>query len=181
MSTPIKSITGEILFEREGTVKVVLEEAMKKGADLWEAHLRGAYLRGANLQGAYLQRAVLQEAVLWGADLQEAHLQGADLWGAYYDISMVLKAYWLNPSEESCLELMRLDCELLPDGEVKFQQWVEKRTCPFNGKLSRGYYFPERRDLWKSGRPKPMVEIWGMLCKEHDIKWDGVEEEAREP
>ena len=77
-----------ILFEGEfGSLKLCIEAAVKKNAnlqdaDLQDANLQDAYLRGANLQdadlrGADLQRADLQRADLRGADLQRANLQDA--------------------------------------------------------------------------------------------------------
>lgn len=127
-------------------------------AYLWKADLRGANLRGANLQGADLWKANLQEA-----DLQEAH----------YDIMTMLKASWREASEELCLELMRLDCECLLDGEKLFEKWGREGDCPFSGNISRAVYFYEKKYLWKPGRPKPLIEIWAMCCRDHKIKWDG--------
>ena len=65
----IKTIWGDIIFTHEkenNTVKDTLQEAVKRGADLYGADLRGANLRGANLRGANLRGANL-----YGADLGE--------------------------------------------------------------------------------------------------------------
>jgi len=85
----IKSrIDGKVLWKSEkNEIKLVLEEAVAQGADLWEAdlweaYLGGANLRGANLRGANLGGANLRGANLGGADLWEANLRGADLRGA---------------------------------------------------------------------------------------------------
>jgi len=87
------------LFELEcGSLKLCVEAAIAKradlggaylrgadlgGADLGGADLRGAYLRGAYLRGAYLGGAYLGGAGLGGAYLRGAYLGGADLRGAY--------------------------------------------------------------------------------------------------
>ena len=66
----IKTISGNVLFEHESegnTVRITMEEAVLKGADLGGAYLRGADLKGADLKGADLI----------GADLGGAYLRGA--------------------------------------------------------------------------------------------------------
>jgi len=89
----LHKITGNVLFEMEcESLKVCVEAAVSKCADLRRVNLRGADLPGANLYGANLQGADLygadlQGANLYGADLRgadlcEANLQGADLHGA---------------------------------------------------------------------------------------------------
>ena len=78
----IKSYFDSVLFEFEkedNSIKDVLQEAVKKGADLQEADLQEADLQRANLRGADLQGADLQRVDLWGAYLQGADLQRADL------------------------------------------------------------------------------------------------------
>ena len=66
-------IAGSVLFKCDvGTMRLAVELALSKGADLQGADLRGAYLRGADLRGADLQGAYLR-----GAYLQSAYLQGA--------------------------------------------------------------------------------------------------------
>ena len=81
---PIKSIFGKILFEYEcddNTIKKVLLEALKQGADLRGADLRGIDLRGIDLQGIDLRGTYLRGADLRGTDLRGADLQGNDLQG----------------------------------------------------------------------------------------------------
>jgi len=69
-----------ILFEGEfGSLKLCIEAAVKKNANLQDAYLRGANLQDADLRGADLQRADLQRANLRGADLRGAGLRGANL------------------------------------------------------------------------------------------------------
>jgi Pentapeptide repeats (8 copies) len=76
-------IAGNILFSSSVfTVKDLLVEAAKSGADLHGADLHGADLRGADLHGADLRGADLRGADLHGADLRGAYLYGADLRGA---------------------------------------------------------------------------------------------------
>jgi len=85
MKIQIKSrYNASVLFALETeSMKLCIEAAVKKGADLRGADLRDAYLRGADLRGADLQGADLQGAYLQGADLQGAYLRDADLQGAY--------------------------------------------------------------------------------------------------
>lgn len=72
--------TGSILFEYssvDNTLAKTVLEALKGGANLYEANLYGANLyeanlRGADLRGANLYGANLREANLYGADLREA-------------------------------------------------------------------------------------------------------------
>jgi pentapeptide repeat protein len=75
---------GSILFSFETeSIKLAVEAAVKKGADLEGAYLEGADLKGADLKGAYLKGADLEGADLEGAYLKGADLEGADLEGAY--------------------------------------------------------------------------------------------------
>ena len=81
----IKTIWGELIFTHEkenNTVKDTLQEAVKRGADLYGANLYGANLGGADLGGADLYGADLYGANLRGADLRGANLGGANLRGA---------------------------------------------------------------------------------------------------
>jgi len=76
----ITSPAGTVLFSAAvSTVKDLLIEAVKRGADLRGADLYGANLRGANLRGADLRGANLRGADLYGADLRGADLYGANL------------------------------------------------------------------------------------------------------
>ena len=91
----IKSIFGNVLFEfskENNTIKDTVEEAVRRGANLYSADLRDANLRGADLSGADLsgadlsgadlRDAYLRGAYLSGADLRDANLYGANLYGA---------------------------------------------------------------------------------------------------
>ena len=63
----IKTMWGEVIFTHEkenNTVKDILQEAVRSGADLYGANLRGANLYGADLYGADLRGADLGEE--WG-------------------------------------------------------------------------------------------------------------------
>ena len=71
-------MSGEVLASGEGTVKEVVEQAVKEGADLVGADLRGADLRGADLRQA---------------DLRGADLRGADLTGTCFDPEATCLAY----------------------------------------------------------------------------------------
>ena len=90
-------LTVAVLFKLETeSLKMCVETAVKRSADLRDADLRdadlrdanlsgadlgGAYLGGANLSGAYLGGANLSGADLRDADLRDADLRGADLRG----------------------------------------------------------------------------------------------------
>ena len=81
----LHKITGNVLFEMEcESLKVCVEAAVYKcanlqGADLQGANLRGAYLWRANLREANLREANLWKANLWKADLRRADLREANL------------------------------------------------------------------------------------------------------
>ena len=83
----IKNINGDVLFSHtaeNNTVKITVEEAVKKNvrltlADLGDAELAGANLRGANLRGANLRGANLRDTNLEKADLAWANLAWATL------------------------------------------------------------------------------------------------------
>ena len=97
--------TGAVVFEytKEGnTITETVLEAIRRGANLYDAdlydadlcnanlcnanlcnaNLRDANLYGANLRGADLCNANLCNANLRGADLRDANLRGANLYGA---------------------------------------------------------------------------------------------------
>jgi hypothetical protein len=72
-----------VIFSIEvGSLRLAVEAAVKRGADLRGADLHGADLYGANLYGANLRDANLRDANLCDADLYGANLYGADLYGA---------------------------------------------------------------------------------------------------
>src|SRR5215217_3960807 len=73
-------VSGSVLFQREGeSLKIVMQEAVRDGADLCRADLVGGRLIGANLAGANLAGANLARADLFAANLVGADLAGADL------------------------------------------------------------------------------------------------------
>ena len=83
----IKNIDGVVLFSHtaeNNSIKITVEEAVKKnvslnGADLDGADLDGADLEGANLRNTSLKKADLAWANLDGADLEDADLSWADI------------------------------------------------------------------------------------------------------
>ena len=70
------------LEDKEGGVRLDLQNANLQGTNLQDADLQYADLQGANLQRANLQYADLQGANLQFANLQRANLQGANLQNA---------------------------------------------------------------------------------------------------
>ena len=91
----IKNIYGDVLFSHtaeNNSIKITVEEAVKKNvnlalADLGDADLDGANLRGANLRGANLRGANLRGANLKGAELTGANLSDADLREANFSMA----------------------------------------------------------------------------------------------
>ena len=88
----IKSLSGSVIFEQtaeNNSIKITVEEAVKKNvrltladlgdAELAGANLKGAIFRGANLRGANLRDTNLEKADLKGANLAVADLEGANL------------------------------------------------------------------------------------------------------
>lgn len=114
-----------------------------------------------------------RHANLWGADLWGADLRGADLRGAKYAIPQVLLANWGNLSDETCLALMRLDCEACPNGEKRFNAWAGSKgqECPFDGVgYQRIAIFGERWEIWQPGPAPTLWECWEMLAKECGVE-----------
>ena len=76
-----------IYADEAASFSVLVQAAVKSGANLsganlYGANLSGANLYGANLSGANLSWANLSGANLYGADLSGANLYGANLYGA---------------------------------------------------------------------------------------------------
>jgi hypothetical protein len=70
---------GRVLYSAGGeSLRDVVVQAVREGADLSDANLSGANLSGADLSGANLSGAYLSGADLSGADLRGAYLRGAD-------------------------------------------------------------------------------------------------------
>ena len=94
----IKNIYGDVIFKHtaeDNSIKITVEEAVKKNvklnranlanANLANANLRGANLRGANLRCANLKCAELTGANLSDADLREANFSMANLYRTNLD------------------------------------------------------------------------------------------------
>ena len=96
----IKNIYGDVIFKHtseNNSIKLTVEEAVKKNvcltlADLGDAELAGANLKGANLRGANLRNTSLKKADLAWADLEGANLEGANLEWALLDGSNLIGA-----------------------------------------------------------------------------------------
>ena len=86
----IKNINGDVIFKHtaeNNSIKITVEEAVKKNvclnlADLADANLSWANLAGAKLAGAKLEDADISWADLIGANLEGANLKDANLKGA---------------------------------------------------------------------------------------------------
>ena len=73
----------KVLYQAEAeSMRLLVDAAVKSGANLSGANLSGANLSGADLSGANLSGADLSGADLSGADLYGADLSGANLSGA---------------------------------------------------------------------------------------------------
>jgi hypothetical protein len=181
---PIQKIlnrfTGKVLFEVEAkSLKVAVEIAVSRGADLWRADLwradlrgadlREAYLRGADLRGADLRGADLWRADLWRADLREAYLRGADLrgadlWGADLRGADLREAY-LKGADLRGADLWGADlrgADSLNQPEIK-----RRANCPLSGefiawkKLDTGAIAKLKIPAW-ARRVSPIV---GRKCR----------------
>lgn len=78
----IKDINGVVLFVhtvKNNSIKITVEEAVKKNVNLLEANLTNAKLKGVNFKGANLYWVDLEGANLEGADLEGTYLKGANL------------------------------------------------------------------------------------------------------
>ena len=78
----IKDVNGVVLFVhtvKYNSIKITVEEAVKKNVNLFEANLTNAKLKGVNFEGANLEGADLEGADLTGANFEGAYLKGADL------------------------------------------------------------------------------------------------------
>ena len=154
----LKRINGRLI---ESSEELKIKELCEKN----EASLYGALLDGASLYGASLDGASLD-----GASLNRASLDGASLDGAVYSIlSLLCQVNWGALSDDLTLELMRHDAELC--GEEKMNLWANGGNCPFSGNLIRGFYFREKKDIWKPGKPKLRgLKLFRALCEEKEIK-----------
>ena len=74
--------TQSAIYSSDGTIKSVLLEAIKNGANLSRADLHGAALHGVDLSETNLHKAALYGSYLSGANLRGADFSGADLCGA---------------------------------------------------------------------------------------------------
>ena len=73
---------GSVIFEHEcenNTIKITVEQALRKEVSLYSADLRSADLSSADLRSADLSSADLRSANLSSADLYSADLSSADL------------------------------------------------------------------------------------------------------
>jgi hypothetical protein len=181
----IKKTNGDIIYsgKYENVITAVIS-AIDNHIDLREANLREANLRGVNLSGADLSRANLRranlreanlreanlrEANLRGANLSGANLSGADLREAKYSILEILQINFFNVSDKLTLELMRWDA--IACGYESMTAWANGGCCPFRDGYQREFYFKEKQELWKPGKPKlNHRELWEALTKEKNIK-----------
>jgi len=114
--------------------------------------------------------ADLMVADLRGANLRGADLGGADLGGAKFQISNLLHSVrWRDLTDKLTLELMRRDAIIC--GVEKIEAWVSGEDCPFSVNIERDFYFQEKKQLWKKGKPKLNdMELWLALCECNKIK-----------
>ena len=92
----IKDINGVVLFVhtvKNNSIKITVEEAIKKNVNLFEANLANAKLKRVNFKGANLYWVDLEGANLEGANLEGANLEGADLTGANFEGANLEGAY----------------------------------------------------------------------------------------
>jgi len=153
----------KILYQGEAeSFKVLIEAAVKSGANLRGADLQSADLRSADLQSADLYGANLRYANLRGADLRGADLQSADLPAP----TMVLLATWGELSPKLTTELMKYDAFFHPNPKA-FAEWAKDGSCPYsNVKVQRAANFLENKKLWKKGTPKSGYALMVAVLRE---------------
>ena len=161
----IKNIYGFVLFSHtseNNSIKITVEEAVKKnvclnladldGAELAGANLRGANLRGANLIGANLSWADLAGADLAGADLESADFSWADLADANLKNANLkdanLKGAFL---EGACLAVADLTAAVLNAAHLNGAKNIPyiPLACPSEGAFV----------AWKKVREKYLVKL----------------------
>ena len=106
----IKDINGVVLFVhtvKNNSIKITVEEAVKKNVNLFEANLANAKLKRVNFKGANLYWVDLEGANLEGANLEGAYLtgvnfEGADLTGANFE-GANLKGAYLKGANLNCV------------------------------------------------------------------------------
>ena len=91
----IKDVNGVVIFSHtaeNNTVKITVEEAVKKNVKLNRANLANANLANANLRSANLRSANLRGANLEGAELAWANLSDADIRDANFSMANLYRA-----------------------------------------------------------------------------------------
>ena len=84
----IKNIYGDVIFKHtaeNNSIKITVEEAVKKNVNLFGADLNRVNFKGANLEGANLEGADLTGSIFEGANLEGAYLKGTDLYCANFE------------------------------------------------------------------------------------------------
>ena len=75
----IKDVYGRVIYEsKAGTIREVLEEAVKNKVSLCNADLNRCSIVKAYLDGAILKGASFRGSFLFRASFHKAHLDGAD-------------------------------------------------------------------------------------------------------
>jgi hypothetical protein len=178
-----KSIQKSIEENVHGLSGADLSHKSLSGYDLSYADLRSAKftcsnLRRVNFSCADLAHVDFMSASLTGANFSDSTINGADFTDATVDLAQLIYGpEWYDGdtvdgkmSDDLTLQLMRLDCQALPDGNKLFKIWLEIGECPFRGNIVRPIMFPEDRKLWKPGRPQSLVSIWKMIQREFNIR-----------
>jgi hypothetical protein len=133
----ITNLAGQVLFESDlPTIKAVLVDAVKSGADLGGANLSGADLGGADLRSADLGGADLRSADLRSADLRSANLSGADLRGAKDIPALVAAQLTILPAENSIIGWKKCRDGVI----VKIQVPAEAKRSNASGRKCRAEY-----------------------------------------
>jgi hypothetical protein len=152
-------------------------------SDLSRSDLSGSNLRWSNLRWSNLRWSNLSESDLSWSDLSGSNLSGSNLTesnlsrsnlsrsnlsGAIYSLIAVLRANWYALPDDLTLELMRWDA--IACGADAMTAWAKGGRSPFTNK-EREFYFKEKRELWRPGKPKMnMLELWRALAEEKKIK-----------
>ena len=187
----IKNRSGEIIFKDKCSLRGLVA---KNKSNLSRSDLSGSDLSRINLSGSDLSRINLSGSDLSGSDLSGSNLSWSDLsWSdlsrinlSWSDLSGSILSgsnleFWQFPSirllsslqlknisNETILELMRLDADAHPNPQA-FDIWSNGGPCPYQNE-ERWWYLPTKRGIWKPGKPTmKLSDLIIQICKEE--KW----------
>ena len=153
-----------------------LSDANLSDLDLDGCNLYNSDLSYSNLSNTSLMNADIRFCSLVGTDLSNTCLIGADLRDTILPPPpMVLLANWCGDiPDDLCLDLMRYDCSLIPEGNQLFAYWAKYPTtkfCPYIGSYwSRAALFQEKHSIWSPGPAPTALELVERLFNHFKVK-----------